>query len=155
MKKRLAIGVLILISSFFTCIPNATAQNTDNAYKQALKELMLTSGGLQSADLLIPQLIGISKSNFPTVPDSFWETLEKKMKGKFIDRMIEGYIPIYQKYLTLDDLKQLIEFYQKPIGKKFAQVVPYITAEGVQMGQKLRMEMAKEIEEEAKFYKPL
>lgn len=64
--------------------------------------------------------------------------------------MTELYIPIYQKYLTIDDLKQIIAFYESPVGKKLASVTPAMTAEGMQLGQQLGMEIATQIQKELK-----
>lgn len=143
-----------MATALFAHLPNAAAQEANNEYKQTLQEFMNASGSLESSKQLIQQLISMVKSASPNVPDSFWDAVGKKMHDKFIAQVIEGYVPIYQKYLTLDELKQIIAFYQTPIGKKFAQALPAITVEGAQLGQKIGMEMFKELEEEAKNYKP-
>lgn len=152
--KKLFIGALVLATALFIHIPNAAAQEANSEYKQALQEFMSASGSLESMNQLLPQLINMVKTTGPSLPDSYWKSVEDKMRGKFKNKIIEGYVPIYQKYLTLDELKQITAFYQTPIGKKLAQSSPAIMIEGAQLGQKLGMEMFKEIEEEAKNYKP-
>lgn len=152
--KKLFIGALVLATALFIHIPNATAQEANSEYKQALQEFMSASGSLESMNQLLPQLINMVKTTGPSLPDSYWKSVEDKMRDMFKNKIIEGYVPIYQKYLTLDELKQITAFYQTPIGKKLAQSSPAIMIEGAQLGQKLGMEMFKEIEEEAKNYKP-
>ena len=43
--------------------------------------------------------------------------------------------PIYHKYLTLEETKGLIKFYETPLGKKVISVMPKMTQEGMQAGQ--------------------
>jgi hypothetical protein len=47
----------------------------------------------------------------------------------------ENVIPIYDHYFEDADIKGLIEFYQTPLGKKFSQVQPDMSAELMKVGQ--------------------
>ena len=64
--------------------------------------------------------------------------------------MAELYTPIYQKYLTLNDLKEIIAFYESPVGKKMSASASAMMTEGMQMGQQLGMEIATECQQELK-----
>ncbi len=55
---------------------------------------------------------------------------------------------IYKKYLTLDELKQIVLFYESPVGKKLGEVTPTMTAEGMEVGQQLSVEMMTTLQEE-------
>jgi uncharacterized protein len=46
-------------------------------------------------------------------------------------------IKSYRKYYSVDDIKQMINFYKTPLGKKMATVYPAITKETSQEGAKL------------------
>ena len=155
MKKQLLLTAFILTATLFVRLPHAAAQGTDSAYKQALQEMLTASGAVESVKAMIPQLIAMTKPTQPGIPDSYWTALEKELQTEFIDRMVELYVPIYQKYLTLDDLREINRFYQTPVGSKLAQATPAMTVEGAQMGQKLGMEMAQEIVRKAQAYKEL
>ena len=151
MKKQI-MGAFILAAALFIHTPNAIAQEANSEYKQALQEMLNAAGSEAISNQLIPQIIEIAKTGSPNTPDSYWEAVKKKMQDKFLGKIIDGYVPIYQKYLTIDDLKQLTAFYQSPLGKKFAQASPAIMMEGTKLAQQLSMEMFKEIEEETKNY---
>lgn len=155
MKKQLLLTVLVLTAALFIRLPHAAAQSQDSAYKQALQEMLSASGALESVKVMIPQVIAMTKPTQPGIPDSFWADLEKELQTEFVDRMVELYVPIYQKHLTLDDLREINRFYQSPVGRKLAQATPAMTVEGAQMGQKLGMEMAQEIVEKVQTYKDL
>lgn len=51
------------------------------------------------------------------------------------DTVTNFLVPIYRKYFTENDVKQLIGFYRTPIGRKFAQVTPPISFESTLAGQ--------------------
>lgn len=55
---------------------------------------------------------------------------------------------IYKKYLTLDELKQIVLFYESPVGKKLGEVTPTMAAEGMEVGQQLSVEMMTTLQEE-------
>ena len=95
-------------------------------------------------------MVSMMKQASPGTADAFWDDFAAKWKTKFADRMVDLYVPIYQKYLTIDDLKDLIAFYETPIGKKLAEATPKMTVEGMQLGQKIGMEMATELQNELK-----
>ncbi|GAB4198018.1 MAG: hypothetical protein Fur004_16070 [Thermoflexibacter sp.] len=65
--------------------------------------------------------------------------------------MTEMLAPVYQKYMNLADLRELIKFYQTPTGKKFAQNTPFIVQESMQVGQewgrKVGQDFAQKIKE--------
>ena len=99
----------------------------ENEYRRALAQLMERSGALASADVILDQLIPAVK------------------------QMTSGEVPaepIYRKYLTLSDLRQIVAFYETPVGRKLAASTPAITSEGMQSGQQLGMEIAREMMEE-------
>lgn len=51
-------------------------------------------------------------------------------------QILDAAIPIYDKYLSDDDIKGLIQFYQTPVGKKLTSVTPMMTAELQSVGEK-------------------
>ena len=69
-----------------------------------------------------------------------------------INEFIEMAIPIYEKYLTHGEIKQLIAFYESPIGKKLIKVQPQMMMEsmavGEEWGKKLVMKIKKKLHEE-------
>ncbi len=155
MKRQSLLAALVLAAALFARLPHAAAQAPDSEYRQALQEMLASSGALESVKVMIPQVIAMTKPSQPGIPDAFWTQLEKEMRTKFIDRVVDLYVPIYQKHLTLDDLRQINQFYQSPIGRKLAGATPAITVEGAQMGAKLGMEMAQEIVDKVRRYKEL
>ena len=58
------------------------------------------------------------------------------------DDIINLHLPIYNKYYTHQDIKDLIKFYDSSIGKKMIKVEPYILQESMIEGEKWGEEIA-------------
>ncbi|ADV42819.1 DUF2059 domain-containing protein [Bacteroides helcogenes] len=124
------------------------AQDVNGKYKETLYKMMDKSGGLEAVKQMVPQLVGMMKQQAASQPDSFWEDFTKRWTKQFIDKMVERYAPIYQKYLTQGDLEAILAFYDTPVGQKMSAATPPITKEGMQMGQQLGMEIGQQMQSE-------
>jgi hypothetical protein len=56
---------------------------------------------------------------------------------KLADEMMAEVVPLYARYFSPDEMKQLAAFYRTPIGKKSLQVMPKLMGEGMQAGQRV------------------
>jgi len=148
MKKGLVL-VVMCVAMLFAAAPSASAQAPSDEYKATLEKMLELSGSMASAKAMVPQMISMLKQQ-SSASVSFWDGFQKKWERKFGSKLAELYAPVYQKYLTIDDLKDLIAFYETPIGKKLAEATPKMTIEGMQLGQKIGMEMATELQHELK-----
>lgn len=45
-------------------------------------------------------------------------------------------VPVYSRYLQIEDLKGLIKFYDSPLGKKYSKYTPFLTQQSMEVGQK-------------------
>jgi hypothetical protein len=53
-----------------------------------------------------------------------------------LEELLNLVVPIYDKYLSDEDIKGLIEFYSTPLGQKALTVVPKVMAEAQDEGRK-------------------
>ncbi|WP_373843261.1 DUF2059 domain-containing protein, partial [Bacteroides heparinolyticus] len=113
-----------------------------------LYKMLDKSGGLESVRLMIPQLVNMMKQQAASQPDSFWEDFTKRWTKQFIDKMVEGIAPIYQKHLTLKDLEDILAFYNTPVGKKLSASTPVMGKEAMRIGQQLGMEIGRQMQNE-------
>jgi hypothetical protein len=96
------------------------------------------------------------KASRPEIPDRAIEIMNRELLALFQEKMdapgglMEKLLPIYDKYFTDDEIKQIIAFYQTPVGKKTIAVLPKIVSEsmmaGQQWGQSLQPEINRRIE---------
>ncbi|MFH0975959.1 MAG: DUF2059 domain-containing protein [Spirochaetota bacterium] len=63
-----------------------------------------------------------------------WESLKKEMAKIYTDKF------------TVEEINKLKEFYQTPLGKKTAMLLPVLTAEGAALGQKRVQDNINELE---------
>lgn len=73
--------------------------------------------------------------------DLFFEKFHTKMDPTTLADLI---VPIYDKYLSDDDVKGLIQLYQTPIGQKLITVLPQVAAESQAAGEKWGQEIGRE-----------
>jgi uncharacterized protein len=69
--------------------------------------------------------------------------LEKFRSKRDSSQVLALIIPIYDKYYTAQDIKELIHFYDSPIGKKMATVLPMVTSESQAAGSKWGEELGR------------
>jgi hypothetical protein len=78
--------------------------------------------------------------------DLFYTKLQSKLNTDVFVGMI---IPIYDKYLTTEDIDGLTQFYESPLGQRALKVLPQIVQEaqaaGFQWGQRMGQEAAQEV----------
>ena len=84
---------------------------------------------VQVMDAMIPQFNQL----VPGIPNIFWVRFKEKLN---IDDLLYACIPAYNKYYTHNEIKQLIIFYETPLGKKVIEVTPFLTQETMAIGQK-------------------
>ena len=65
------------------------------------------------------------------------------------DSLAERVIPIYDKYLTTDDLQGLLDYYHSPLGQRMLKALPEVTREsqaaGFALGQKAAQDTMDEL----------
>lgn len=73
--------------------------------------------------------------------DLFFERFHAKMDTQ---KLLELAVPIYDKYFSDANIKGLIQFYQTPLGQKTVKVLPQLTGEMREAGQKLGGDAARQ-----------
>jgi len=66
------------------------------------------------------------------------------------DSLTERVIPIYDKYLTTDDLQGLLDYYHSALGQRMLKALPEVTRESQAAGFALGQKAAQETMEELK-----
>jgi hypothetical protein len=109
-------------------------------------KLLKVSGSTDALSQITGTIIQQFRQMFPAVPAAAWDEFAKKLNDEELLRM---YIPIYKKYYTHDDIKEMIRFYESPVGRKMAKATPAMTQDaiviGQQWGEKIGAEIIKEM----------
>ncbi len=141
--------VLVVISILVISLSSSFGQ-TDNSYRTTLKKLLEVAGTESTFNVVIKQMFDMFKQQKTNVPDSIWADFEKEFLKTSVNDLVEMLSPVYQKYMTETDLQKIIEFYQTPVGKKYAEKTPLITQESMQVGQQWGMKIGQQFQEKLK-----
>jgi hypothetical protein len=95
----------------------------------------------QMFDLMLPGFEALA----PQAPTAIWTMFREKLN---IDSFLEMFIAVYDKYLTHDEVKGLIQFYESPIGRRLVEITPQISQESFRIGQEWGQKIGQSVAEE-------
>jgi hypothetical protein len=144
MKKLTA---LVAIAAFGAALAApAIAEDAPASDRTAeTRKLMDATGVLQFSQVLsqsiVMQFSKAMKARRPDLPPEAYTIVNEEVnklvgeemtrKGGYIDQVI----PLYNKYLSQEDVRGLLKFYASPLGKKLVSTLPLLTRESMQVGQ--------------------
>ena len=129
--KKIIITFVLLTSFNFV-------QSQEN-YKSLVVDFMSAQGQFETFNATIDQMASMMAL---TLDDSEKELLSKEVMGSLVDLLV----PIYKNHFTEQDLKEAIELYKTPIGKKISEKTPIIAQETMQASMKWGMELAEKMQ---------
>jgi hypothetical protein len=139
MKKIISI---LVVSFAFIAFSFGQAEKE---YARTLKEMFEVSGTEESYQAAIKQMMAMFRQQSPNVEAVVWDEFEQEFSKTSINDLVEMLVPVYRKYMTEEDLKEMIKFYQTPVGQKFAKSTPLIMQESMQVGQEWGMKIGQDI----------
>lgn len=131
----------IIIAILLSVITLKGFLQSNNKTENIRKLLELTGAGKLGIQMM-NQFFSSFKTTYSSVPEEFWSEFKKEVNA---DALIDLIIPIYDKYFTEEDLNQLIQFYNSPIGKKVIESQPLILQESMLAGQAWGSELSKKV----------
>lgn len=129
--KKIIITFVLLVSFNFV-------QSQEN-YKSLVVDFMSAQGQFETFNATIDQMASMMAL---TLDDSEKELLSKEVMGSLVDLLV----PIYKNHFTEQDLKEAIELYKTPIGKKISEKTPIIAQETMQASMQWGMELAEKMQ---------
>ena len=109
-----------------------------------IRKLISLTGGDQLGQQMMEQMVESFKSSFPQTPADFWSEFLNDSNSK---ELMELNVPIYDKYLAHDEIKEIIKFYESPTGQKLIKVLPQISQESYVSGEKWGYELGMKVRE--------
>lgn len=129
MRQRLkALGTICALTM---CLASS-AHAQETAKQQDIRRLLKMTGSAALGTQVLTQMLANMKKSLPNVPEAFWTDVAKEIHT---EELIELIVPIYDRNLSQDEVRELIKFYGSPTGKKFVAVLPKITEESMAVGQ--------------------
>ncbi|MEW7279313.1 DUF2059 domain-containing protein [Aquimarina sp. 2201CG1-2-11] len=143
MKKLIILTFILLYSS-------SSIGQVDDKYTETLKTMFKVAGTQETYKTVINQMLNLFKKQYPSVDEKIWNELEEEFSKNSMNELVHMISPVYAKYLSHDELKQLITFYTSPLGQKVSKSTPLITQESMQIGQEWGRKIGQEFTERMK-----
>ncbi len=134
----------------------AAADNLTPEKNNDIKRLIEMTGGTniakQFSSAVTQQLSQMLKSANANIPDTALQAMEKDISVLITENisapggLVDQVVPIYDKYLTHPEVKELLAFYQTPLGTKLRSVLPQITQESMMAGQQWAQKLGPDID---------
>lgn len=136
-----AILIVTLLSAGSFAADPVVSQEKKNNIIQLLEMTGTLKIAAQFADVSSVQIFDALMEAKPDIPKEVSGIIKSEMKAVIYEQInnggfMERFIPVYDKYYTDEEIKDLIAFYQTNLGKKLIRVLPDITSESMVVGQK-------------------
>jgi hypothetical protein len=116
--------------------------SADEAKRADVRRLLELVGAGDLGKQVMTQMINQFRTAHPQVPQRFWTDFASEINA---DEILELSVPAYEKHLTHEEIKQLIAFYESPVGKKLIQVQPQIVQDSMIAGQKWGQDLGRKV----------
>lgn len=152
MKKYLIFLCLILPAS---ALQAETAKTSDTEYASALYEFLSVSNRDSAYRDAVKQTLTMMKQHYPDAGQGVWDAMEAEfITEESFRTLVSMMAPVYEKHFTLKELKEIIGFYKTPVGKKYAESAPQVTADAMAIGYQWGAIMDEKLKEKIRESKP-
>jgi hypothetical protein len=136
---RTIIALALVCTVLLGAGPAQTPADEDSKHQDTKKlmELVGTTRLLQDViDQTIEQQIAMLRRARPEVPQKFWNEFTAEAREEASPQeLIRLIAPIYDQHFTHEEIRQMIAFYETPVGKKISATLPEIQQESLEVGQ--------------------
>ncbi|REJ77988.1 MAG: DUF2059 domain-containing protein [Acidobacteria bacterium] len=178
MKKYRAAAGAVLLLLIFSGIANAQ-QDISDSKRKLINDFLeatdirnqiegITDSMLRSMEITYPLMVqdslegsdlteaeknmmsSLIEESYVAFSERFRERLPGSVDfGKYIDDVI---VPLYDRHFTENEIRELVDFYRTPTGKKLIRITPQLTDESLEIAREYLtpklMKLAKEVLEE-------
>ena len=143
--KKLIVSALLM---FLVSPLSAQDSEVSDELERKLGELLIESGSLslgeQMAELFVAQMSQAIRQSRPDLPPVAFDIIREETISIINEELDRGsfqsmLIPIYAQFYTIDEVDELLAFYRSPIGKKTVNILPELTQESSQAGERWGM----------------
>ena len=132
------IGTAVAVLLFITGRASGAAADPSDAKARDIRKLLEASGiydqlNLMKNNLLNQYSMGFSQA-YPKAPDAFWQEYYQLIGQQDIDALVERMIPVYDKNMSHEVIRKLIEMFETPFWEEWKVKMPAISREARQIG---------------------
>lgn len=134
-----------IVAVIFFALLGLTTNAQDQTYEGTLQYLFEKNGSYETFQVVVVQLFDMYRQNYNDVDTETWDKLEQEFKNTSMSDLVSLLTPVYEKYLTQEDLQIMINFYDSPTGKKYAKYTPTISQESMAIGQEWGLQIGQKV----------
>ena len=140
MRRFAALIAFVLFNAFFaysqTAPPSTSAAQLNAAKLAKIRELINLMGTPRiAADMMRSQAASIKK--LMPFPPAAQDDFEKELLASIhLNELVDLVVPIYDRYLSEEDVDGMLAFYRSPVGRRVTKALPEIAAESQEVGKK-------------------
>ena len=124
---------------------STTSQSTaqiDPAKRADIIKMLKLAGSDKLAVQVINNMVASQRLANPNVPAQFWSDFVSEVDP---NELLEISVPSWNKHFSHNEIKELIVFYQSPIGKKLTATQPKLVQESMVAGQQWGLRLGQKI----------
>jgi hypothetical protein len=115
------------------------------AKRALIREVIQVTGTASLMQSMVDQMLKVMRERAPDAEkDMFWR-LTARMR---VSECLELLIPVYDKYFSGEDLRELVAFSKSPAGQRILKAMTLLTQEGMDVGEKWGQRKAQELMQE-------
>ena len=134
-KKKSIFGLLLIIILQIITV-NSVFSETEK--ERDIIRLLDVSGIRKQLsymqDTLMNSMSMMISGSFPKVPDGFWKEFNQLIEKKDMDDLVHKIIPVYDKHMSHETVKKLIEMFETPFWEEWKEKMPKISREAGLIG---------------------
>ena len=124
--------IFIWLVLFFLLL-NAAPVFSESEKEKDIKKLLEVSGILRvlsnKQETFLNSVAMMISGAFPKVPDEFWKDFNQLVGEKEKNELIARVIPVYDKHMSHETVKKLIEMFETPFWEEWKKKMPEISRE--------------------------
>jgi hypothetical protein len=109
-------------------------QASDPAKVALIHQLLTQTHSVDLAMSAMEASIPAQRAANPRIPAAFWDRFlaeARNQRGQLEDMLVD----VYDHHFSSDEIRQLIAFYQTPVGRKMVSEMPAVMQESMQAGR--------------------
>ena len=115
-----------------------------------IKKLLEVSGILRQLsymqDTFMNSVSIMISGTFPKVPDEFWKEFNQLVGEKEMNELIARVIPVYDKHMSHETVKKLVEMFETPFWEEWKKKMPEISRDAGVVGSQWGREISQSAE---------
>jgi len=112
---------------------SSTSGQISQEKEREIRKLLEVTGTTRAMPEMMDQMMAELRKALPNVPSEFWDEFRKEIN---IDELVTLIMPVYDKHMSLEDIKAANVFFATPAGRNFAEKMSIMSAEGFEIGRK-------------------